>query len=382
MYLFGVSVIGWLQCGWRLALALSCEGWRVIWKRLPLFAALWILLGILTVMHWLGFLCDEILFRGYRRIRPERPVFILGVPRSGTTFLHRVLATDEQFTTLTTWECLLAPSITERFIWTGVGKIFRPLATVIGQYIQRTLFNRMDSIHIIRMNEPEEDFLLLLFMQACFLFVIPCPHAAHYWKLGRFDDSFPAFYRNAVMKFYYRCLQKHLYFRGEEKRFLSKNPSFTPMMRTLRQTFPDAKFIACVRSPLQTIPSQLSSLRPAFELVGTGRIPEDFQARMISLLHQYYTYIMQFGRNDEVWEVEMSTLKADFLETLTSLYRFIGQPISENFSERLNAFAVGAGRYQSSHEYKLNDFSLSRDWVEKKFSDVWPMTTKKHMEAV
>ena len=40
------------------------------------------LLALFLVYHWLGLLLDEILFRGYRRVAVERPVFILGVPRT------------------------------------------------------------------------------------------------------------------------------------------------------------------------------------------------------------------------------------------------------------------------------------------------------------
>ncbi len=53
---------------------------------------------------WLGLGLDEILFPGYRKINLPRPVFIIGNPRSGTTFLQRLLARDEaNFHCLKTW---------------------------------------------------------------------------------------------------------------------------------------------------------------------------------------------------------------------------------------------------------------------------------------
>jgi hypothetical protein len=378
--LFGFSVLGWLQLGGRLLQALPCEGWGVVWKRLPLFIIVWLLLGLLTGIHWVGFLFDEILFFGYRRVRPEKPVFILGIPRSGTTFLQRVLAADASFTTLKTWECLLAPSISERFVLTGFGRILKPLSA-IGQAMQQKLLRRMDAIHTIRMGEPEEDFLLFLFVQACFLLVVPCPNVPFYWKLGQFDKALRPSYRRRVMHFYYRCLQKHLYYHGVEKRILSKNPSFTPLMKSLRQTFPDAKFIACVRSPLETIPSQLSSLQPAFELVGTGRLRQEFVNRMISLLHHYYDYISEMERDDNVWIVEMHRLNLSLLNTIAQLYEFIEHSISEDFRHCLHGFAERARHYKSNHQYQLSEFSLSSRWVEKRFSDVWPVTAKQHLEA-
>ena len=80
----------------------------------PLFLAV-------QLLHWLGFLLDELLFPHYRKTAVQRPVFITGIPRSGTTFVHRTLAKDPRFTSLSTWEALIAPSITQR-------KILRALA--------------------------------------------------------------------------------------------------------------------------------------------------------------------------------------------------------------------------------------------------------------
>jgi len=60
------------------------------------------------LMHWLGFLLDDIFFRGYRTIDIKKPVFIVGIPRSGTTLFQRVLARDiDNFTGYDLWELLL-----------------------------------------------------------------------------------------------------------------------------------------------------------------------------------------------------------------------------------------------------------------------------------
>jgi hypothetical protein len=45
-------------------------------------------------------LVDEVLYRGYRKVEVEAPVFIAGQPRSGTTFLHRTMSADENFISL------------------------------------------------------------------------------------------------------------------------------------------------------------------------------------------------------------------------------------------------------------------------------------------
>lgn len=363
---------GWLKLGAHLLLALPVEGWRHLWKRLPLFLLLWITAGMLTLAHLLGFLLDDILFRGYRKLAVRRPVFIVGIPRSGTTFLQRVLSEDTQFTTLTLWECLLAPSISERYFWSAVGKfagkLARPLCVLAKN---RPAFARMDNIHRIRLNEPEEDFLLLLFIQACFLAVIPCSKIDSYWRLARFDEAVDEKQRKAVMHFYHRCLQRHLYFHGADKRLLSKNPSFTPFIDSLRATFTGARFVICVRDPVEAVPSQLSSLAPAFELLGGG-IRAEFRERMLSVLHHYYHRVRMISGRDDVSVIPMAALKTQLTQTVRELYGMLEQPLPEIFIARLNCLDTNARTHRSQHHYCAEDFDLSAEMIRARFSDVWP----------
>lgn len=362
-------VLGWLMFGGRLAAALPAEGFRHIWKRLPLFLLLWLVAGVLAALHLLGFFLDQILFRGYRKITVRRPVFIVGIPRSGTTFLQRVLSEDSQFTTLTLWECVLAPSISERYFWSAIGELARPLSAWAKK--RPAFFARMDNIHRIRLNEPEEDFLLLSLIQSCFLAVIPCPNSENYWRLARFDDALNAKQRKAVMDFYYRCLQRHLYFHGADKRLLSKNPSFTPFIDSLRATFPDAHFVVCARDPVEAVPSQLSSLVPAFELFGGGVRPEVSQ-RMVSVLHHYYLRVRMISECEDVSVIPMAALKTQLAQTVRGLYEALGQALPETFIDRLEHLDTNARAHRSEHHYRAEDFGLTVDSIRARFADVWP----------
>ena len=98
--------LSWFACsllpGRHPAAPLGMRRWLLLLIGLPLFC-------LFQLLHWLGFLLDELLFRDYRKVRIEAPVFISGIPRSGTTFVHRSLAQDRaQFTTVSTWEAALA----------------------------------------------------------------------------------------------------------------------------------------------------------------------------------------------------------------------------------------------------------------------------------
>ncbi len=367
------SWIGWLTLGVELLSALPAEGWSAVPKRLLLFTLGWFLFGLLNAMHWLGFLFDEIFFSGYRTVRILRPISIVGIPRSGTTYLQRVLANDQRFTTLTLWECVFAPSITERFLVAGIGRLSGLIR--LPRLINRSRFlARMDTIHQLGMSEPEEDFLLLLWVHACFLAVIACPGSDRFWRLARFDEDIPAADRHAVMHFYHRCLQKHLYYHGADRRLLSKNPSFTPMLASLRGQFPDAVVVACVREPFRTVPSQLSSLLPAFALVGRGTLSDDFQRRMIGALRDYYGDIARFASEDDLHIVEMARLNAELDEVVAEIFTLAGHGPSAEFGEALAALASEGRNYASAHRYTLASFDLTEDQIRRSFDGVWPLS--------
>lgn len=368
-------LLAWLQLGVHLVRALGAAGALALPKRLVLFALLWLLLGLLTVMHLLGFALDECLFRGYRRIVVKRPVFIVGMPRSGTTFWQRLLARDPQFTSLTLWECLLAPSITERYLWSVLGFCLKPLARLPGIWRWRS----MDQVHSLGWRQPEEDFLLLLYNGGCFLPALLCPQAERYWRLAFFDDLLGEQRQGAILEFYYRCVQRHLYFHGPERRFLSKNPSFTPMLLALQRRFPDARFLACERHPLAVVPSQLSALKPTLALFANGQLSVDLRERMLNLLHHYYRCLKQFKGRDSIMCLPLEQAPRILARQLPTLYAFLQAPLTEPVGADLQAQGQAQSARSSQHRYRLTDFGVTQARLEREFADVWPGL--KHAEA-
>lgn len=226
----------------------------------------------LQALHWIGFFLDELLFRDYRKVVIREPLVISGIPRSGTTFVHRALAGDpEGFTTFRTWEALLAPSITERKVLLALSRADRLLgrpASRLFRWLLRRSTGGFSHIHEVGLQEPEEDFLALLPAGGCFLLVLAFPASRSVWQLGRFHEM-PDSRRETLMGFYKACLQKHLYVHGPGKRLLSKNAGFASWLPDLRAALPDARYLLCVREPDDALSSQLSSLRPGLGFFGT-----------------------------------------------------------------------------------------------------------------
>ena len=75
------------------------------------------------IINNLFLLMDNIFFN-YQKIKINKPLFIIGFPRSGTTFLHKMLLKDTQFTTPQLWELIFAPSILQKKIYYYISDLF------------------------------------------------------------------------------------------------------------------------------------------------------------------------------------------------------------------------------------------------------------------
>ena len=154
--------------GWWLA---ALVRWRDPLAPMTFRRAVVLLLGmplflLVQLIHAVCLLLDELLFPGYRKVVIKQPLFVTGIPRSGTTFLHRTLAIDhERYTTLTTWEALLAPSIVQRKIIHALAWLDKRLGG-LGQRsvnaVTRRLAGGLDDIHEVGLEAAEEDYLALL----------------------------------------------------------------------------------------------------------------------------------------------------------------------------------------------------------------------------
>jgi hypothetical protein len=363
----------------RLALRnLKGNGARLTTKRLAVMSLFLPTFLIVQTVHWIGFLLDDIFFRGYRGVEVKTPLFIVGVPRSGTTFLHRVLAKDaERFTTFKLWELIFAPSVAERVFWITLGKLDRmvgnPVARLIAR-LERKAFNQIDNIHCVSLNAPEEDYLTLVPIFACFLLVLPFPLSEDLWQLSYFDDQLPESSKNRIMAFYKSCLQRHLYVRGADKCILSKNPSFSPMVKALNDTFPDCQIICNVRNPLYVVPSLLSSMMAGARIFDSD--PEDkiFRVRLIDMLKYYYrhltTTVSLWPQHRQVF-VTMEELQADVVTTVKKIYVRFGYSMPKYFEESLQSEYQQARNYRSRHKYSLEQFALTPDTIFEDFSEVF-----------
>ena len=340
-------------------------GWLLVAIAFPAFL-------LLQLYHWLTLLLDELLFPSYRRIEVREPVFVLGPPRSGTTHLHRVLSRDPGTTTFRTWECLFGLSITSRKLIQGLAAfdrlIGRPAAR-LGGWVGRKWLTPMEDIHPLDLGDPEEDFLCLMPLAACFILIVVFPRAGWLWQTARFDTDLDERSKRELLQWYRRCIQRHLYVHGRDLRFLSKNASFSGMAGSLLDEFPDARVLFTMREPQSVVPSQLSSLRPGLQLCGFRGFSDTFRDQFVDLLAYYYKRLAEVhARNsDRMAMIYNDQLRDGLVDAVLDAMEQTGLHASDAFRAELVDAAEASRSFRSGHRYTLDEFGLDAQMLASRF---------------
>lgn len=334
---------------------------------------------LLAISHAVGFLLDEILFRGYRRVRVRAPWFVVGPPRCGTTFLHRVLARDHAtFTAFTLGEMVFAPSITEKKIYGLLGRIDALLGAPVARRVRAAEsrgFEELSGMHWISFFEPEEDYVLLAYIFANHLLIAMFPFPGILGHLWRFDEETPPDQRARVLRFYRACAQRHLHHHGPDKIFLSKNPYFTPMIASLAEEFPDARFVCNLRDPRASLPSMLGLWNAFYGFFGNDPdhyLARDFVVDYMADFHARARTRLDALPADRAARVEYNRLIAAPREAVADLYRRFGLPLTPEYAAVLDEEAAQAHRHKSARKFDLARFGLDEDELARRFGSDWP----------
>ena len=329
-----------------------------------------------ALVHWICFFLDDILFPGHKTQPIEKPLFILGNLRSGSTFLHRLLSRDaETFTSLTIWDIYLTPSVTQK----KITQFFAQLDNKLGGHLHRILyaFDRRTlgqfKIHRISFFQPEEDENILfhvwdsLWVSFLFPFMDEFPNYQH------FDEALPLEHRRRIMAFYKSMLQRHLYATGKTY-FVAKNPAFSPKIATLLEFFPDARIIYLARNPLDMLPSTVSWINYARRVFTEPREKYLYLDEILDFTQHWYRYPLQYL--DSHPSPRHLILNYDDLiqrpeRVIREFYEQFGYPDKPGLDGIVDQAVKEALSFNSDHTYSYEEMGFTREQIVEIYGDIF-----------
>ncbi len=280
------------------------------------------------------------------------PVFIVGLPRTGTTHLHGMISQDPASRAPFTWEVMYpaAPVTTQRTIDNT-----RALTNGRLNWANR-LAPEFMRIHPIAADLPQECIAITAqtFMSIQF-------HTTH--NVPSYQDWFEDAVQDLGLDFHRRLLQ-HLQAKRPGSRWVLKAPGHLFALEGLLKRYPDAKVIHTHRDPLRVMASMASHatvLRRAFsDRADPRQIAADWADRWARALDRFLA-VRDRAPAEQFLDVDFDAIEEDPLGTIERVYEFLGWPVTAEARTAIGAFlAANPKNKHGVHRYTLEQFGLSR----------------------
>jgi hypothetical protein len=251
----------------------------------------------------------------------ERPIFITGLPRSGTTFLHRLMMTDPENRAPLVWETI--------FPWpnpTGPDRRAARVARQLGMF--EWLAPEFRALHPLDATSPQE-----------------CSEiTAHVFRSLRFDTNYhvPSYrrwldgdvQRHLPAYQFHRRFLSHLQYQDQvPRRWVLKCPEHVFALQAIRTVYPDARLVFVHRDPVKVLLSvaHLTEVlrRPFARSLDPKAIGRDESARWLAGARRMMETGDDAGLPESVCHVHHMDLISDPVATVESVYSHFGMALPE-----------------------------------------------------
>ncbi|MBU0681088.1 MAG: sulfotransferase [Proteobacteria bacterium] len=346
--------------------------WKIYGPSKAFFA--WLLAEpLLKFFTFSTLFADRLFFPGFQKIEVKKPLFILGHPRSGTTFLHHLLTQTDDAAPFQTWH-LFFPALT--------GRLFmKPLVNFLIK-IGKTEVMPEETGHKMELNQTDEEEMLFLHnYDTNFVTIGMLSLDDREYPELRCHDEQPRDHRLRSMRFLDGCFKRHIYDTGR-KQIIAQTHFSTFRLKTMLEFYPDAKFVFVMRNPHQVIPSFFSLLHNSIEYRwGLAKIPSDVLGRYnerryqdMLALYRYFYELQQAGElpKERVMVLPYELLRTDLETAFARVARFSGITVSDELHQIVAERAKSQQKYHRTHQVKdLAEFGLNHQRISEDFHFVF-----------
>lgn len=312
---------------------------------------------------------DYVFYPRLRRRPIDRPIFIIGNPRSGTTFLHRLLLGAGDMAAFELWE-MLFPAITAR-------KLFGRIVPRLDR-LSPARYHPSD-VHDTSLRGIETDDV------AWFFRTLDGPFAWAYFSAWQdiwgSEASRETFGLDGVTDrdrerffgYYEACWRRNLIYK-RANRILAKTSMLTFRLDEVLQRYPDAKLVYIIRDPVEVIPSGMSLIASVLEngYDVWNRTTKEDQQRWIENLYQASCAMLRSfheaqtsGRIPErnLCVVRYPDLLENLEPTIDRIVDFLEIEPTEAFRQEVREQASRQRSYKSGHQHSPDQFGIDPERI-------------------
>ncbi len=278
----------------------------------------------------------------------ERPLFITGMPRSGSTFLHRLLVQDPALTAPRSWQLVYPHLSPSGWLESGVRR-----AWVQAQfYLMRLLAPELDRLHHIAANEPEEctDITAQVFQSLRYDSV---------YRVPSYQDWLQGHGHQQAFRFHRRFLQ-HLDAHAPARRWVLKSPDHVFALDDIQAVYPDARWVFIHRDPVAVLAS-VATLTEVLRRPFTQRVDRLEIGRQVfaSWREGARRMLRAAAASDAMLHLQYHEVLADPLRAVQRIYRHCGLTVSALATQRMrNWLENRRNRNHRPRPYVLSTFGL------------------------
>ena len=295
----------------------------------------------------------------------EKPVFILGLPRTGTTFLQNLLFQNNHFRHLHYWEQVaIGPQPTQKnlkdnYIINSCESFVDKLKIIAPEFF---------IAHEINPYGPEECNGL---MERNFTSII--------YFMFRNIPSYINWFLTHDMTETYRYHKQQLQFSGyhfNQKQWVLKAPVHLFFLKYLFKIYPDARIIHLHRDPLEILPSMASLVVISRQIHSNHVNSEETANQIMGWVNKIIINSIAYRdktNSNQFLDLAYTDLVEDPMNTLNHIYKWLKLDISKEIQSDTSTWLKNSRRKRvgNNHVYSLEQFKLSKSKIRNEFDQYY-----------
>ncbi|GMH35292.1 hypothetical protein BSKO_03160 [Bryopsis sp. KO-2023] len=300
----------------------------------------------------------------------EKPIFIAGLPRSGTTHLYWILANHDKLRSCKFFE-MVEPVMKFDFLgwllWDVFGYDYRLTRGTYGYWFSQNLRPDYQAIHDSGPDRPEEDMMLTAITFQCIIFSVFLSSEKYLNWYKTKEPMMPTKYLKRVLQvLQWQDRQLGL----PQKRWLLKSIDHIQHIEALREVFPDATIVQTHREPVTVVTSAITLVTYG---CGMSCTPIDLKkmgtlwASFIETMLRDFVNSQKNHKTGKVCNVLFNDFVADNIKEVERVLEIADVDFDGKNRKKMELFSCAHQQYRRGKVmYNLARFGLDKHDLEKK----------------